>query len=289
MKVEFEGEVLSTEDKVKIIARNEDIPHGNLRFEMSASFAPLLREMNMQLEVISKDEIRTKLAWTILYSMDVYEEDGSYRSGSLPKITMQEKLAKDIADGKLKPGDNIDYIMRDFESEFLKREEIRKNNKRIETRLVVERKSREAIEREERKKSEAHEALIKDKAAKAQAEKDKARQTWIEANGSGHLKKATAAGYPCGKLFDTEFGAKALGDEYIYDRFDNIKIRDRPCPSEQALDESLEIAKKPEVESARVVWLPEGLVETDDVETDSTEAIYVIIKGLQGRFLKRIY
>jgi hypothetical protein len=84
---------------------------------------------------------------------------------------------------------------------------------------------------------EREEKRIMEQAKKQAKEREKAE--WIQAHGSQHLKEAFARGYDCQRLYITERVAQELPGYIVYqfDGRDVWELRDRSCPSQEALEE----------------------------------------------------
>lgn len=132
--------------------------------------------------------------------------------------------------------------------------------------------------------SRAQERAIRE-LEKAQREAEKA--TWIEAQGSDHLKRAFAGGYNCQRLYVTERAAvEAPG--FVVDFDDAAQWKDRSCPSMAALEVE-EAANQWGIGKVMVVWLttgPSAEVENEDEygEPYFQEVEAVIIRGYLGRY-----
>lgn len=131
-------------------------------------------------------------------------------------------------------------------------------------------------------KKEAKKKAIKDTEIAAQKA---AKKAWIEANGSERLKLGVARGHNCEKLYTLEL-CDSLPENFDLDYEGEVKVKDRSCPSLEALKlcEELEKTKLPLVSTISIVWLPHGLddlLEDEDryekEPSDGIEAIEIKI------------
>lgn len=118
---------------------------------------------------------------------------------------------------------------------------------------------------------------------------EEARVAWIAERGSDHLRRATAAGYRCHRLYITERAAMELGPDYELDWDGLAAWRVRSCPTPQALTE----AERLDQLGARVVWLtvpPWSTTSDDDEDDESDESLFepceaVVLRDLFGTSL----
>ena len=101
---------------------------------------------------------------------------------------------------------------------------------------------------------EAYETEQKEEAKRKAASEAIAKDAWIEAHGSDHLKRARAAGHDAGRLYLIERAAMEFPG-FVLDYEDHAEWQPRSCPTIARLDKRDEIlAAHPEVE-ATIVWL----------------------------------
>jgi hypothetical protein len=97
-----------------------------------------------------------------------------------------------------------------------------------------------------------------------------ARTAWIAAHGSDYLKRATAAGHDCGRLYWIERAALEYPG-YVLDYERNHEAKSRSCPSLKALDERDAIhAAHPGVK-ARIEWLTDAPLSRKRTEREPFE------------------
>lgn len=92
------------------------------------------------------------------------------------------------------------------------------------------------------------------KAELVKEQKQAAKLAWVEAYGSGRLKRACAAGHDCGRLYEIERCAKEYpGATLDYEK--NADWKERPCPSVKALDQRDAILAAHPGVKVGIVWL----------------------------------
>lgn len=101
-----------------------------------------------------------------------------------------------------------------------------------------------------------------------EAHKEADRSNWIAAHGSPHLRAATAAGYRCGDLYETERAAiEYVGG--VRSIHSHISVSAVSCPSETALRKATELsAVRPNVK-AEVVYVNEAPKTSRDQDVAS--------------------
>jgi len=97
------------------------------------------------------------------------------------------------------------------------------------------------------------------------------KTAWIKAHGSDHLRRATATGADCQRLYATERAALEAPD-WNLDFDDNTEWKSRSCPSMAALD-LLDEANTLGLGKAQIVWL---VIDVDECQPMSNEAIALI-------------
>lgn len=131
---------------------------------------------------------------------------------------------------------------------------------------------------------ERHERLAAERLA---AERETAKQSWIAAHGSDHLRRGAAAGHDCQRLYVTERAAlEAPG--YTVDFDDTARWKDRSCPSLAALDERDRMTARG-IGSVEIVWLtaaPTASVrdDYDGYEDGFAPCEAVIVRGYLSKY-----
>jgi len=118
-------------------------------------------------------------------------------------------------------------------------------------------------EREEKRKMEQAEKQAK--------EREKAE--WIQAHGSERLKEAFVRGYDCQRMYILERVAQELPGYIVYqfDGRDAWELRDRSCPSQEALEE----VKRLEAQGYRPAVKWAKLAPSDEDEGGEAEIVYI--------------
>lgn len=116
----------------------------------------------------------------------------------------------------------------------------------------------------------------------ANKQRDEKKFAWIKTHGSAHLKRGVAAGHSCHKQYALEIGRLILGTMYEMDYDETITPERRSCPSVAALDELDILNQSTEIDSVKIVWLPNHLDDLDPNHEqwtrDGCEGIEVIIQ-----------
>lgn len=300
MRIEISTSVLSETQKATIVSRNEQLPSGNLYFEMSNVYAATLASMDGKYSDAFKvypDKIFFNQNVHIGYQ-EGYNEKGDWTkliSDTAPAYLIADKYAK----GEIQLGGSVDAVMETCDTIIKRKLEIQADNEHIE---VIEKPKREAKEKADR---EARDAEYKRK-QEEQKQADLARQIekqaqhkkiveWAQEHGSERFKKGLAQGHTCGKLFAIEYGAWLLNDsEYEYDYSGDVEEKDRSCPSLAALEEVERLQNTDGIEQAKVVWLPSGLQELHkssggyiEEPEDGCEAVRIDVKDTSGIWYKK--
>ena len=262
----------SEAQKAILISRNEQIPSGAIALEVSDYLVGVLRHF--------------KGNYTISNQSIYVQENVKYPSlKGYHHITT--RISDLIAKGTLKEGGCINKIMQEF-ADLIKADQadiVRKNEKEKADRNLWEymqplKKWKEYNTR----KIKSQEVAIKD--AKEDAERDRLetkKLTWIEQNGSERLKKGIKHGYTCQKKYVMEKSESILGIDYISDYDGDIKTKERCCPTLESLNEvEFQSQKHPEIKNVKVVYLPDGLLDTPDDDWEGCEAVEVQLKDLTG-------
>jgi hypothetical protein len=140
----------------------------------------------------------------------------------------------------------------------------------------------------------AYDAMVKavraekDDAEKAaKAAKAEAKLSWCAEFGSDRLRRASAAGYDCGRLYAIERAAKEAPG-FVLDYQNEAEWKNRACPSLAALNAE-DAATKLNLGEPQVVWLTKAPVaqKVSDVEQDFDESEFeaceaVVIRGYLG-------
>jgi len=130
----------------------------------------------------------------------------------------------------------------------------------------------------------SHKAWAGLKAKAAEAEKAR----WIDAHGSAHLKRATAEGYDCQRLYVLE-RAGLEAPEFIVDFYSGAEWRERSCPTVAALD-ACDAALKLGLGEPVVVWLtsPARVTKIEDEYGDFEEPFEpceaVVLRDFLGKY-----
>jgi len=145
---------------------------------------------------------------------------------------------------------------------------------------------RKEVEAKEKVRQEQERAKI-ERENKIQAENEQInrwRAAWIERCGSDRLKIATRKGYNCIKQFVTEFVETEFDQNFIHDANNDIKFKERSCPTLKALlkVEEFEKIDAPGV-AIKIVWLPYG-TEVDEYGDATNEGEAIEIKLLDNYF-----
>ena len=159
-----------------------------------------------------------------------------------------------------------------------------------EYNLQMEEKKAEKEADEKRRENWRAERERQEKEAAEQKEKEQEqalveKSAWISKHGSNHLKKAFFAGYDCQRKYVIERLAIEIPDGRA-DFDDNLRWKDRSCPSEKMLDLSLELKKAGY--DASVKWMTHSLYDNDYCEEYEEEEGVVIEKDL-GKYDVVIY
>lgn len=307
MRIEIPQKALSESQKAKIVARGETLSRNNLYFEMDTKYAATLARLyNAYGEHFKVEEEPLYIFFDDYTSQD--NQYGYNEEGAWVKLVDSKNiallLAERYADGEIALGGNVDAIMQELADTYQRIDEIRANNKIVEAekkrKEEEERPAREAQEKAEKEKRAKEEAE-----KKAKAEEEKARQAaeaetkrqqriaWAKEHGSERLRKGLEQGHACIKLYETELGEYLIADRnYEYDRDNKVELKDRSCPSLDALNE-VERINQIEGLSASTVWLPEGLTEIhkdpeEYFELESgCEAVRIDIRGTAGYWYKK--
>jgi len=112
---------------------------------------------------------------------------------------------------------------------------------------------------------------IMEQAQKQAKEREKAE--WIQTHGSERLKEAFARGYDCQRMYILERVAQELPGYIVYqfDGRDAWELRDRSCPSQEALEE----VKRLEAQGYRPVVKWAKLAPSDEDEGGQGEIVYL--------------
>jgi len=118
---------------------------------------------------------------------------------------------------------------------------------------------------------EREEKRIMEQAKKEAEEREKAE--WIKTHGSQHLREAFTRGYDCQRLYITERVTQELPSYIVYkfDGRDAWELRDRACPSQEALEE----VKRMEAQGFHPVVKWAKLAPSDEDDGGQAEIVYI--------------
>jgi len=118
---------------------------------------------------------------------------------------------------------------------------------------------------------EREEKRIMEQAKKQAEEREKAE--WIQIHGSQHLKEAFARGYDCQRLYILERVSQELPGYIVYqfDGRDAWELRDRACPSPEALEE----VKRMEAQGFHPIVKWAKLAPSDEDDGGQAEIVYI--------------
>lgn len=265
--------------KAQIISTTQQTKVNGITFEMSLKFAALLPEF--------KGEYSVNNDYILVYSDVQLVRDGH-------SVILSNMIVSQIVRGELKLGDNIDLIMYEFAYMI--------ESDRIET----DRKLREQAEADKLReytsplrkweeynssKISSRELAIADANAQAEADRLEAEKlAWIKQHGSIVLRKSMKHGYNCQKQYVIERSTLILGDDYILDYDGKVNIKDRSCPTLEALEEveKHNFCNHTEIKQIKVTWLPCGLMGLNTTtnhfkhSVSGCEAVRVRFNDLKG-------
>lgn len=105
------------------------------------------------------------------------------------------------------------------------------------------------------------------------------KQQWIEQFGSHHLKRAYNMNYNCQRQYVTERVAKEHPD-FILDFDEQVKLKERPFPSEKALDIEETLRKKAPNLNIRIQWMQKPEKESEVVVIHDYLGKYLLYKKI---------
>jgi len=238
--------------------------------EMSRIFQNGRSEMYVGFSYLNDGEPRGSIYFDFIIKID---DDGEpHFRQSCEIFEFSELMTVDVLlEWERKRRYDVDFFYKEYRAEF---DSLKKEYNKVQEEKKAQREKEEAKERAKIEKREAQKEF--EKCLKATE-----RLGWINANGSDYLKLAVSLGYNCQRRYVEERAATELPDfDFEVDFDDEIKYRDRSCPSLDGLQEIVELKKKGF--EAKVVWLTCPTSEKYCVDFSSCEAI--LIENYLGKY-----